>query len=86
VPAPGSFGVDDGSEGSASNISGAVVEVSAGNVVAVDVDVLLSLGAREVVLSWVGLLATCSVGSTGSDLSSLSSAETISRCAADHFG
>ena len=62
------------------------MEVSVGNVVAVDVDVLLSLGAMAVALSSVGSLATVPVGSTRSDSSSLSSAETISRCAADHFG
>lgn len=82
VPALGSFGVEAGSEGSVSSICAVVVEVSAGNVAAVDVDVLLSLGAGAVVLSSV----TVSVGSTRSDSSSLSSAETMSRCAADHFG
>ena len=86
VPALGSSGVDAGSEGSAPSISVAVVNVSAGNVVAVDADVLLSLGAMAVALSSVGSLATVSVGSTRSDSSSMSSAETMSRCAADHFG
>lgn len=86
VPALGSFGVEAGSEGSVSSICAVVVEVSAGNVAADDVDVLLSLGAGAVVLSSVGSSVTVSVGSTRSDSISLSSAETMSRCAADHFG
>ena len=69
MPALGSSGVDAGSEGSASSVSAAVVEVSVGNVAAVDVDdVLLSLGAGAVVLSSVGSSVSVSVGSTRSCL------------------